>query len=208
MPTSRATRVTSLAKALSWSTIVLMVSARRLYSPLSGWPSISDAIRCERSPRATASRTRLTSSIGSVRSKTSWLTAASLRAQLPAGPIDDAVADPALAPDRPADPAQLLGRALVQLDDVVERLGDGARDAGIALRQADPEVAVAQGAERSEKRRPIQPIGLLGGRFGLRDALQVPDRAHLLSALTGAFECKGLPRELDLAESLRAALIA
>src|SRR5439155_578418 len=85
VPTSR---FTSELNAFSWSTIVLIVSASRLYSPLRGLPSIVEAIRWERSPRATASRTRLTSSIGPVRSKTSWLTASSLRAHEPHGPIE------------------------------------------------------------------------------------------------------------------------
>ena len=49
MPTSRATRVTSDAKALSWSTIVLMVSFSSRISPRT-----STVIFLERSPRATA----------------------------------------------------------------------------------------------------------------------------------------------------------
>ena len=49
MPTSRATRVTSAAKPLSWSTIVLMVSLSCRISPRT-----STVILRERSPRATA----------------------------------------------------------------------------------------------------------------------------------------------------------
>ncbi len=49
VPTSRATRVTSPAKALSWSTIVLMVSLSCRISPLT-----LTVIFFERSPRATA----------------------------------------------------------------------------------------------------------------------------------------------------------
>jgi hypothetical protein len=49
VPTSRATRVTSAAKPLSWSTIVLMVTFSSRISPLT-----STAILRERSPRATA----------------------------------------------------------------------------------------------------------------------------------------------------------
>ena len=49
VPTSRATRVTSAAKALSWSTIVLMVFFNSRISPLT-----STVILRERSPRATA----------------------------------------------------------------------------------------------------------------------------------------------------------
>ncbi len=63
-PTSRATRVTSDAKALSWSAIVLMTRADRKKSPRSGRPSMSKALRCERSPCATAAITRFVSAIG------------------------------------------------------------------------------------------------------------------------------------------------
>ena len=49
VPTSRATRVTSPANALSWSTIVLMVSLSSRISPLT-----STVILRDRSPRATA----------------------------------------------------------------------------------------------------------------------------------------------------------
>ena len=49
VPTSRATRVTSAAKALSWSTMVLMVFLSSKISPFT-----STVIFCERSPLATA----------------------------------------------------------------------------------------------------------------------------------------------------------
>ena len=49
VPTSRATRVTSAAKAFSWSTIVLMVFFSSRISPLT-----STVILRDRSPRATA----------------------------------------------------------------------------------------------------------------------------------------------------------
>src|SRR5215475_4713298 len=49
VPTSRATRVTSLAKALSWSTIVLIVFFNSRISPFTSTPILRD-----RSPRATA----------------------------------------------------------------------------------------------------------------------------------------------------------
>ncbi len=62
VPTSRATRVTSSAKADSWSTIVLTV---RLSSRIS--PRTSTRIFCERSPVATAVVTRAMSRTWSVR---------------------------------------------------------------------------------------------------------------------------------------------
>ncbi|MNC98693.1 hypothetical protein D3C83_167360 [compost metagenome] len=49
MPTSLATRVTSEAKALSWSTMTLMVFFSSRISPFT-----STVIFLERSPRATA----------------------------------------------------------------------------------------------------------------------------------------------------------
>ena len=49
MPTSRATRVTSPANALSWSTMVLMVSFSSRISPFT-----STVILRDKSPRATA----------------------------------------------------------------------------------------------------------------------------------------------------------
>jgi hypothetical protein len=64
VPTSRATRVTSEAKELSWLTIVLTVLAVRRNSPSSGLPSISRAIVWERSPLATAPITREVSLVG------------------------------------------------------------------------------------------------------------------------------------------------
>ncbi len=60
-PTSRATRVTSEAKALSRPTMVLTTRAVRRNSPLRGRPSTSSAMVTERSPLATAVMTRATS---------------------------------------------------------------------------------------------------------------------------------------------------
>ena len=54
VPTSRATRVTSEAKELSCSTIVLTVLAILKNWPVSGRPSISRVMVCDKSPFATA----------------------------------------------------------------------------------------------------------------------------------------------------------
>ena len=67
VPTSRATRVTSDANELSWSSIVFTVVPMRRNSPRTGCPSILRAIFCDRSPSATASRTRETSMVGRTR---------------------------------------------------------------------------------------------------------------------------------------------
>src|SRR5260370_503949 len=74
VPTSRATRVTSDAKELSWSTMVLTTRAVRTNSPCSGRPSTSSDIFCERSPCATAPITRAISVEGCTRSEMRLLT--------------------------------------------------------------------------------------------------------------------------------------
>ncbi len=68
VPTSRATRVTSEAKELSWSTMMLTILPMRRNSPRRGRPSISSIIVCDRSPLATAPMTRATSVVGWTRS--------------------------------------------------------------------------------------------------------------------------------------------
>ncbi len=74
VPTSRATRVTSLAKPFSWSTIVFTTLPIRRNSPRSGRPSISTVMLCDRSPLATAPMTRDTSAVGWTMSSISSLT--------------------------------------------------------------------------------------------------------------------------------------
>ena len=86
VPTSRATRVTSSAKAESWSTIVFTVVPMVRNSPLSGWPPILSAIFCERSPSATAPITRATSVVGRTRSSMRALSASTLVPHAPPAP--------------------------------------------------------------------------------------------------------------------------
>ena len=86
MPTSRATRVTSEANELSWSTIEFTVLPMRRNSPISGRPSMSSAIVCERSPLATAPMTRATSLVGCTRSPIRVLTEVTDAAQDPPAP--------------------------------------------------------------------------------------------------------------------------
>ena len=83
VPTSRATRITSEANELSWPTMVLTIEAVRKKSPWSGRPSISSGTVCERSPRATALMTRMTSVVGWARLVISALTAPMLASQPP-----------------------------------------------------------------------------------------------------------------------------
>src|SRR5438477_441665 len=89
-PTSRATRVTSEAKELSWSTIVLTTRAVRRLSPLSGRPSTSSAMVWERSPFATAPITRATSVEGWTRSPMRLLTESTHSDHCPKLPPRDA----------------------------------------------------------------------------------------------------------------------
>ncbi len=81
VPTSRATRVTSPAKLLSWSTIVLMVSFSRRISP-----EASTEIFLERSPPATAVVTSAMLRTCVVRFAASRLTLSVRSFQVPATP--------------------------------------------------------------------------------------------------------------------------
>ena len=87
VPTSRATRVTSEANELSWSTIEFTVLPMRRNSPMSGRPSISNDIAWERSPLATAPSTRATSLVGWTRSPIRVLTEDTEAAHDPAAPL-------------------------------------------------------------------------------------------------------------------------
>src|SRR6266571_2401330 len=87
VPTSRATRVTSLAKRRSWSTSVLTVLAVLRNWPCKRRPSISSGIVCDRSPPATARMTRPISMFGRERSSMRALMASSAAATRAAGPV-------------------------------------------------------------------------------------------------------------------------
>ena len=125
VPTSRATRVTSEANELSWSTIVLTVLPMRRNSPISGRPSISSDIVCDRSPLATAPITRATSLVGWTRSPIRVLTEFTEAAQAPGGPMQmGALGDLALLAHGLAHPLELAGGFPVEIDDVVQGVGD------------------------------------------------------------------------------------
>src|SRR5713101_2250090 len=85
VPTSRATRVTSLAKALSWSTIVLIVLAWTRNSPRT-----STVIFLERSPIATAVVTSAMFRVRSVRLAVIVLTLSVRSFQMPPTPLTSA----------------------------------------------------------------------------------------------------------------------
>ncbi len=85
VPTSRATRVTSAANELSWSTIVLIVSFSSAISPCA-----STVIFLRRSPVATAVVTCAMLRTWSVRLSASWLTDSVRSRQVPLTPATSA----------------------------------------------------------------------------------------------------------------------
>ncbi|EMR00900.1 hypothetical protein ADICEAN_03985 [Cesiribacter andamanensis AMV16] len=82
VPTSRATRVTSLPKALSWSTMVLMVFFSSRISPFT-----STVIFLERSPLATAVVTSAMERTWVVRLEAIWFTESVRSFQVPPTPF-------------------------------------------------------------------------------------------------------------------------
>ncbi len=69
-----------------------------------------------------------------------------------------ALGDLALAADHAPQALQLARHALVQLDDVVERVGDLAGDARPLHRQPGREVALFQGVEGLQERGDVQNL--------------------------------------------------
>ena len=120
MPTSRATRVTSEMKPLSWSTIALIVFFSSSISPRTS----ADTFLL-RSPSATAPITRCISTGGAHE----VVDQAVDRLDAPGPALRPAAEhDPlrqlALLADDLADPGQLRAERLVGDDDVVEAVGD------------------------------------------------------------------------------------
>ena len=146
VPTSRATRVTSAAKALSWSTIVLMVSLSCRISPLT-----LTVIFFERSPRATAVATSAMLRTWPVRLLAIELTLSVRSFQVPATPRTTRLAaELAVGADLAGDAGDLAGEGVELVDHGVDGLlelqdlapdvdrdllrqvavGDGGRDLG------------------------------------------------------------------------------
>ena len=107
VPTSRATRVTSDAKALSWSTIVLMVFFSSRISPRT-----STVILRERSPRATAVVTSAMLRTWSVRLRAMALTESVRSFHVPATP-----GTTAWPPRRPSVPTSCATRVTSEAND-------------------------------------------------------------------------------------------
>ena len=120
MPTSRATRVTSEMKPLSWSTIALIVFFSSSISPRTSAETF-----LLRSPSATAPMTRCISLVGRTRSSIRLLTDSRLPDQLWVQPPEHGpLRELALLADHPADPGELRLERLVGDDDLVEAVGD------------------------------------------------------------------------------------
>jgi len=105
------------------------------------------------------------------------------------------MSDAPLAPHGSADPAKLIGGPLVQLDDVVEGLGDRTREAGLAFGEADPEVTVPEGAQRAEDGGAVDALERIGriwrvGRVGRhstgRMRHRLPERIEAAGSEIGA----------------------
>ena len=118
MPTSRATRVTSEAKAFSWSTIVLMVSFSSRISP-----ETLTVIFLERSPLAMAVDTSAMLRTWAVRLEAIELTL-SVRSFQVAGDAGHLrlAAEPALGADFAGDAGHLRGEGVQLVDHRVDGL--------------------------------------------------------------------------------------
>ena len=69
------------------------------------------------------------------------------------------LAELAFLADDAAEAGQLLGHPLVQLDDLVERVGDLAGDAGPLGRQADAGAPLPEGGQPAEQGHHFDPVG-------------------------------------------------
>ena len=140
--------------------MVLTTRAVCRNSPLSERPSTSSAMVCERSPFATAPMTRATSVEGCTRSPIRLLTESRHSAQPPE-------AEPRLArwlilPSLPTARlmrVELARHPLVELEDVVERVGDLARHPGLVHRQAGGEIAIPKGDQGLQQEAGVQCVG-------------------------------------------------
>ena len=153
-----------------------MVPMRR-NSPLTGRPWISSIIFLDRSPWATEVMTRPTSVVGWARLSMSVLMESTLVAHRPA-PLRSEARSVSL----PSSPTILLtrddlvGHALVLLDDVVKRRGDLAQNAVAPRGHADGKVALLDGAEGQQQRlQPGRQVAAVGGTaiFGTACAIGI-----------------------------------
>ena len=121
-------------------------------SPRSGRPSTSSDMVCDRSPLATAPITRATSVDGCTRSPIRLLTDSTHSAQAPADRSNGrALGDLAVLAHRPADAVELADHFLVELQNVVQGVGDLALQAGLVHRHADREVPLLEGDQRLQQ---------------------------------------------------------
>ena len=123
-------------------------------SPSSGRSSISSAMRCERSPLATAPITRARFG-GRLRQVGDEAVHVLHGVRPGAGDRSErgALLDLAVAPDDDREPRQLGGEPLVHLDHFVEGVGDLARHADPVVGEPRGEIAFADRFEDAQQRR-------------------------------------------------------
>ncbi len=98
-----------------------------------------------------------------------------------AGPLVDL----AFLADRAADPGEFARHAFVQLENIVERVGDLARDPGLVNRQANRKIAVLEGDQRLQQRARVECVS-----YQLR---------HQKLLWPGTFACDCPKRSLNMA---------
>ncbi len=136
-----------------------MVLAVRRNSPCNGRSPISRAMVWDRSPWATAPMTRAVSLVGWTRSPIRVLTEVSASSQEPlTAPTERPLVDLAFLADHPADPLQLVGHPLVELDHLIEGVGHLAGHARPVQRQADREVSLLQGGQGRQQSRRVEAL--------------------------------------------------
>ena len=192
VPTSRATRVTSEVNTPSCSIIVLTIVAERRNSPSSGRPSTSRRTVWSRSPLRDG-RERP----GHLGGRPEQVVDQRVDRRLHLAPGArrtaelDALPGLALLADHAADAVQLGGHLGVGGDDLVERVGDLAVEAGPVAGQAHREVAVPQRKQRIEQLARLAFKGV--SERWADSAVRQPEFGRTVSC---GWSCRGSPLHL------------
>ncbi len=178
VPTSLATRVTSLVNEPSWSTMPLTTVPMRANSPFTGWPSMVRDIFWVRSPWATACSTRATSLVGRTRSSMRRFTESTQLSHDPPAPsrARRSVMRPSRPTTRPTRPRSLLRRALRSATRLKALATCPARPLPrVDMRTVKSPLPRASSASRTSARRAPSPS--LCGRPRPRPGRSQPGRA-------------------------------
>ena len=187
VPTSRATRVTSDANEPSWSTIVFTVLPIRRNSPSKGFPSNANAMRCDRSPLATAPMTRDISTTGCTRSLMSELTEPMRRTHPSVAPVSEA-----RSVIRPSLPTTRVTRSSSAVDSSkysTKPLNASATSPGKPLWSSGSRVMKSPLRTRRSASRTCSPsisVPLLTSFFGMVEPHKVADLRKQRRRLAGA----------------------